>query len=187
LHLFLKHIIKTITEISLWSILLYFDKYYSVHVSFSLSPSFIHVYSMSTWGTSPVVKLQGREVDHSPPSSAELKSAWNYCFIPHMYSWRAKRELAPCFISICIESLKQHILFRFLVPEFLWDRKARIYMQAIFCALFMWGEILWRSVMCLWHIRVHRVIKVCGTLRLGTNMCVWKGVKTIVRLWIFCV
>jgi hypothetical protein len=31
---------------------------------------------------SPVVKLPGREADHSPPSSAEVKNAWSYSPLP---------------------------------------------------------------------------------------------------------
>jgi len=31
---------------------------------------------------SPAVKRPGREADHSPPSSAEVKDAWSYIPIP---------------------------------------------------------------------------------------------------------
>jgi hypothetical protein len=31
---------------------------------------------------SPGLKRPGREDDHSPPQSAEVKNAWNYTFIP---------------------------------------------------------------------------------------------------------
>jgi hypothetical protein len=30
----------------------------------------------------PVVKQSGRQTDHSPPSGAEVKSAWNYTSTP---------------------------------------------------------------------------------------------------------
>jgi hypothetical protein len=33
------------------------------------------------------VKRQGLEVDHSPPSSAEVKNMWNYTSTPHTSSW----------------------------------------------------------------------------------------------------
>jgi hypothetical protein len=33
-------------------------------------------YPMGTWGTFPEVKWQGYEVDHSPPTSAEVKKTW---------------------------------------------------------------------------------------------------------------
>jgi len=31
---------------------------------------------------SPAVKRSGREADHSPPSSAEVKNAWSYNYTP---------------------------------------------------------------------------------------------------------
>jgi hypothetical protein len=34
------------------------------------------------------VKRPGREADHSPPSSAEVKNAWNYTSTPNTSSWR---------------------------------------------------------------------------------------------------
>jgi hypothetical protein len=33
-------------------------------------------------GGSPGVKWQGREADHSPPASAEVKKMWIYTYIP---------------------------------------------------------------------------------------------------------
>jgi hypothetical protein len=39
-------------------------------------------YAMDTRGSFPGVKLPGREAAHSPPSSAEVKSAWSYTFTP---------------------------------------------------------------------------------------------------------
>jgi hypothetical protein len=38
---------------------------------------------------SPGVKRQGREVDHSPPTSAEVKKMWIYTSTPHTPSWRS--------------------------------------------------------------------------------------------------
>jgi len=37
---------------------------------------------MDTRGTFPGVKRTGREVDHSSPSSGEVKSAWSYPSTP---------------------------------------------------------------------------------------------------------
>jgi len=34
----------------------------------------------------PGVKLQGHEADHSPPSIAEVKNAWNYTSTPNTFS-----------------------------------------------------------------------------------------------------
>jgi hypothetical protein len=39
-------------------------------------------YKMGTGGSFPGVKLQGREADHSPPTSAEVKNMWNYTSTP---------------------------------------------------------------------------------------------------------
>jgi hypothetical protein len=37
---------------------------------------------------SPGVKRPGREVNHSPPTSAEVKKMWIYTATPHTPSWR---------------------------------------------------------------------------------------------------
>jgi hypothetical protein len=37
---------------------------------------------------SPGVKRPGREADHSPSTSAEVKKMWIYTCTPHMHSWR---------------------------------------------------------------------------------------------------
>jgi len=34
------------------------------------------------------VKWHGREADHSPPSSFEVKNVWSYTSTPHTSSWR---------------------------------------------------------------------------------------------------
>jgi hypothetical protein len=39
-------------------------------------------YPMGTWGSFPRVKRPGREVDHSPPTNAEVKKIWFYTYIP---------------------------------------------------------------------------------------------------------
>jgi hypothetical protein len=39
-------------------------------------------YPMGTRGSFPGVKRPGREADHSPPISAEIKNAWSYTSTP---------------------------------------------------------------------------------------------------------
>jgi hypothetical protein len=39
-------------------------------------------YTMGTGGSFPGVKRPGREADHSPPTSAEVKKMWIYTSIP---------------------------------------------------------------------------------------------------------
>jgi hypothetical protein len=39
-------------------------------------------YKMGTGGSFPGVKRQGREADHSPQTSAEVKKMWIYTFTP---------------------------------------------------------------------------------------------------------
>jgi hypothetical protein len=38
---------------------------------------------------SPGVKRPGREADHSPQTSAEVKKTWVYTSLPHTPSWRS--------------------------------------------------------------------------------------------------
>jgi hypothetical protein len=38
---------------------------------------------------SPGVKRPGREADHSPPASAEVKKMWIYIYTPSTPSWRS--------------------------------------------------------------------------------------------------
>jgi hypothetical protein len=52
---------------------------------------------------SPGAKRPGREADHSPPSSAEVKNAWNYTSTPH----------TP---SRCSAQLKHRSNFTFTLP-----------------------------------------------------------------------
>jgi hypothetical protein len=40
-------------------------------------------------GTIPSTKRPGREVDHSPPTSAEVKKMWIYTSTPHTPSCRS--------------------------------------------------------------------------------------------------
>jgi hypothetical protein len=60
-----------------------------------------------SWALSPGLKGTGRETDHSPPSSAEVKNSWNYtstppyvfivwCLIKH---WRSVPYKLKTFIS----------------------------------------------------------------------------------------
>jgi hypothetical protein len=46
-------------------------------------------YPMGTGGSFPGGKRPGREVDHSPPTSAEVKKMWIYTSTPHTPSWRS--------------------------------------------------------------------------------------------------
>jgi hypothetical protein len=39
-------------------------------------------YTMGTWGSFPGVERSGREADHSPPTSAEVKIMWIYKYTP---------------------------------------------------------------------------------------------------------
>jgi hypothetical protein len=45
-------------------------------------------YSMGTRVLSPGIKRKGREADHSPPTSAEVKKMWIYTFT-HPYGFMA--------------------------------------------------------------------------------------------------
>jgi len=38
-----------------------------------------------------VLKGLGREADHSPPSSAEVKNPWSYTSTPNTSSWRGAK------------------------------------------------------------------------------------------------
>jgi hypothetical protein len=48
------------------------------------------------------VELQGREADHSPPSSAEIKNAWSYTSTPQnaFIAWCSVKEKAQGRIYI---------------------------------------------------------------------------------------
>jgi hypothetical protein len=46
-------------------------------------------YPMGTQDPSPGLKQPGREADHSPPASAEVKKMWIYTSTPHTPSWRS--------------------------------------------------------------------------------------------------
>jgi hypothetical protein len=59
----------------------YFLKAWFYHVQ---TGSGVHPtsYTMGTGGSFQGVKRPGREADHSPPTSAEVKKTWIYTFIP---------------------------------------------------------------------------------------------------------
>jgi hypothetical protein len=42
-----------------------------------------------SWALSPGVKQPGREADHSPPTSTEIKKMWLYTSTPRTPSWRS--------------------------------------------------------------------------------------------------
>jgi hypothetical protein len=44
---------------------------------------------MGTGGSFPGVKRPGREADHSPPTSTEVKKMWSIHPLPHTPSWRS--------------------------------------------------------------------------------------------------
>jgi hypothetical protein len=44
---------------------------------------------MGTGGSFPGVKRPRSEVDHSPPTTAEVKKIWIYTSIPHTPSWHS--------------------------------------------------------------------------------------------------
>jgi hypothetical protein len=46
-------------------------------------------YTMGTGRSFSGVKRPGREADHSPPTSAEVKKMWVYTSTPHTPSWRS--------------------------------------------------------------------------------------------------
>jgi hypothetical protein len=52
-------------------------------------------YPVGTWGPFPGGKVRpGRDADHSPPSSAEVKYEWElYLLSPHVPPWRAAGHL----------------------------------------------------------------------------------------------
>jgi hypothetical protein len=58
---------------------------------------------------SPGVKWPGREVDHSPPSNAEVKNEWSYTSTPPIPTWCAQGQLYFCTKHqvICPLSLKR--------------------------------------------------------------------------------
>jgi hypothetical protein len=56
-----------------------FSLYHRVQNGFGARPA---SHPMGTRGSFPGVKRPGREADHSPPSSAEVKNIWSYTSTP---------------------------------------------------------------------------------------------------------
>jgi hypothetical protein len=56
----------------------------SRYTDWDISSSGVHPtsYKMGTEGSFPGLKRQGREADHSPPTSAEVKKMWIYTSTP---------------------------------------------------------------------------------------------------------
>jgi len=46
------------------------------------------------------IQQPGREADHSPPASAEVKNEWNYTSIRHAPSWHAQRQLSVPLLAL---------------------------------------------------------------------------------------
>jgi hypothetical protein len=59
------------------------------HFSTSSSPALGYTQPPVQWvqGSFRGVKRKGREADHSPPTTAEVKNAWIYTTTPHTFSW----------------------------------------------------------------------------------------------------
>jgi hypothetical protein len=56
------------------------------------------------------VKRPGREADHSPPSSAEVKNAWSYTSTPQYV-----------FMVWCLVTHRDNFTFTFTDPQFAWN------------------------------------------------------------------
>jgi len=60
-------------------------------MTFDLRPALESVHSPIQWVPGTLflgVKWQGREADHSPPSCAVVRNAWNYTFTPqYIMAW----------------------------------------------------------------------------------------------------
>jgi hypothetical protein len=53
-----------------------------LHIVQTSSAAHLVYYPMGTLGYFPMVKRQGSEADHSPPTSAEVKKTWIYTSTP---------------------------------------------------------------------------------------------------------
>jgi hypothetical protein len=58
---------------------------------------------------SPGVKRPGREAEHSPPTSAEVKKMWIYTSTPHTVSWR----------SVSLVKHRDNFTFYFLLAKYI--------------------------------------------------------------------
>jgi hypothetical protein len=54
-----------------------------------VSGAHLATFPIGTGDLPPEVKRQGREADHSPPSSAEVKNGGAIPPLPHMFSWHS--------------------------------------------------------------------------------------------------
>jgi len=59
-----------------------FSLCHRVQTGSGMHPAF---YPMDTGGSYPGVKRPGREADHSPPSSPEVKNMWRYTSTPPIH------------------------------------------------------------------------------------------------------
>jgi hypothetical protein len=66
------------------------------------------------------VKRPGREADHSPPSSAEVKHAWSYTSVPQYV-----------FMACCLLSIRTTLPFTFYIPN-CWGRWVVLCYSAIY-------------------------------------------------------
>jgi hypothetical protein len=64
-------------------------EYFLVHIVQTGTGAHPASYTMVTGDFSPGVKRPGRETDHSPPASAEVKNMWIYTSIPPTPSCRS--------------------------------------------------------------------------------------------------
>jgi hypothetical protein len=78
-------------------------------------------YSMSNGGSFPAVQMPGREANHSPPISAEVKNTWIYTST-HIYAF-----VASCFISYAQEHLHQYLTVSKPSLRMLSDGHRRLY------------------------------------------------------------
>jgi len=77
---------------------------------------------MGTGALSPGVKRPGREADHSPPSSAEVKNAWIYTSTTHTSSWRgAQSRTGYVFMTWYLVKHRDNFTFTFTLPSELSD------------------------------------------------------------------
>jgi hypothetical protein len=69
-------------------------------------------YTMGTRDSFPGVKRPGREADHSPPSSAEVKNAWSYISTPQyaFMAWCLVKHMDnfTFYLYIMVESIPEY-------------------------------------------------------------------------------
>jgi hypothetical protein len=63
----------------------------------------------------------GREADHWPPSSAEIKKAWSHTYTPPTYLWRVIQfEHRNTFFFIFYTPTHNHIIIKVYLVNFYW-------------------------------------------------------------------